>query len=183
MSDYTEVIILCEDKQSEVFARAFLIEYLNVNSRRIRRSMRAAGQGSGEQYVREQYVTEVKAYRRYSKMKKIALVVMIDADADDVTNRFNQLDQALLSAGESTRQKDEKIAIIMPERNIETWIYYLRGDTVNETDRYKHLETESACKEDVKNLAKNCRNRHPLPADAPSSIQESCLEIMKTRER
>jgi len=62
MSKYTQVVILCEDRQQEVFARHFLIN-CGIDRRRIRVNVAPKGIGSGEQYVRKNYPIEVKIHR------------------------------------------------------------------------------------------------------------------------
>lgn len=48
--NYTEVVVLCEGKQDEVFIRRFLIGN-KVHRHRIRIRPYPAGQGSGKQFV------------------------------------------------------------------------------------------------------------------------------------
>ncbi len=74
-----QLLILCEDQQQEIFARHFFLNRgFHPREIRIKRSPR--GKGSGEQYVREHYPKEVKAYRSQSTYRSIGLAVVIDAD-------------------------------------------------------------------------------------------------------
>ena len=57
-------------------------------------------------------------YRAKANHQRIALIVVIDADLDTVARRQQQLDETL---GESSRQPVERIALVVPRRNIETW--------------------------------------------------------------
>jgi hypothetical protein len=107
----------------------------------------------------------------------IALVVFVDADINTVDYRLEQLDKELLNAPLEKRQPDEKIAIFVPKRNIETWIHYLKGDKVNEEEVYPKLPKESYCKNFVKKLAHN-RNE-PLREDAPDSLKKACIELAR----
>jgi hypothetical protein len=54
-----------------------------------------AGQQSGEQHVRDRYPVEVKAHRSKKNHLDIALIVVIDADTNEVENRLKQLELAL----------------------------------------------------------------------------------------
>jgi hypothetical protein len=141
MSKCTEAVILCEDRQQEIFARYFLIE-CGINKRRIRVKIAKKGVGSGEQFVREKYPSEVKAFRSRNYLN-ISLVIFVDADVNTVNYRLKQLDEELLSALLNRRQTNEKIAIFVPKRNIETWIRYLKGNKVNEEAIYSKLPKES----------------------------------------
>lgn len=55
-----QVIVLCEDKQHSVFAYRFLKRRTN---HRIRVIAAPPGEGSGEQFVREQYPHQLRALR------------------------------------------------------------------------------------------------------------------------
>ena len=57
------------------------------------------GKGCGEQWVRMRYAEEVKAYRNRSARARTALVVAIDADNRQVSDRVSQLGDALADAG------------------------------------------------------------------------------------
>ncbi len=175
MGDYTQVVILCEDRQQEVFARHFLVT-CGVNHHRIRVRVSPFGRGAAEQYVRNQYPAEVREYRARRNHLNIALAVMLDADTGNVVERLQELENNLSQMSLPQRQADEKIGIFVPKRNIETWIHYLQGETVNETDEYPRFTgNEGACKPGVERLA---RNRHaPLSEDASPSLRAACDEL------
>jgi len=139
MSDYSQVIIVCEDRQHEVFMRTFLISR-GVSPRRIRVRIATKGKGSGEQYVRRQYPSEVKIYRGKCHHLNITLATMIDADTKSVVDRQNKLDTSLLEAQLKRWQENERIGIFVPKRNIETWLYYLMGHAVDEMTEYTPLK-------------------------------------------
>ena len=52
------------------------------------------------------------------------------------TERLTQLARHLTERKLLPRQTDERIGIFIPRRNIETWIHYLQGESVNEIDEY-----------------------------------------------
>ncbi|RLC01426.1 MAG: hypothetical protein DRI57_31130 [Deltaproteobacteria bacterium] len=176
MSEYTRVVILCEDRQQEVFARHFLIN-CGIRKQRIYAKVAPKGLGSGEQYVREEYPEEVGSYRRFCNHKNISLVVLIDADMNTVTDRLKKLEDELVNASLAKRQPDEKIAIFVPKRNIETWISYLQDQTqtIDEEKEYPKYKKESACKPFAEKLSAN-RNQ-ALPENAPSSLKAACDEL------
>lgn len=167
------VTVLCEDRQQEVFARYFL-EKRGFHPRKIRYLLLPKGTQSGEQYVRECYRTEVKAYRSNKNHLSIALIVLIDADNKSVAERLNQLDSALEDDSQAKRQQDEKIAVFVPKRNIETWIHYLQEETVDEETAYQKLEKEGDCKPGVEKLVNQCDRG--LAEDAPPSLHTACSE-------
>ncbi|MBN1874843.1 MAG: hypothetical protein JXA33_11485 [Anaerolineae bacterium] len=174
MSKYSEVIILCEDRQQEVFARHFLVN-CGICRRRIRIHIAPKGMVSGEHYVRTRYPVEVRSYRARSPNLNIALVVLIDSDLCRIEERRRQLEQSLVEHNLQMLQSVEKIGVFIPRRNIETWIHYLQGENVNEIEIYAKFQNEGICKPLVAELA---RTRHQLlPDDAPASLQAACSEL------
>jgi len=61
---------------------------------------------------------------------------MIDADTRTVEDRLNQLDLALTDGGEQTVADTERIARLIPKRNVETWILCLNEQAVDEGTDY-----------------------------------------------
>lgn len=133
-----EVVILCEDRQQEVFARYFLVSR-GFEPRRMRPIISPSGAQSAEQFVRERFSREVRAYRSKRNQIGICLVVLIDADLKTLAERLGQLESKLQEDGLSPRRADDKIGIFIPMRNIETWIYYAGGRYVDELTVYPKL--------------------------------------------
>lgn len=172
-----QIVILCEDRQQEVFARHFL--KMRGFTGIIRAKICPSGSQSGEQYVRSQYAAEVKAYRQNRNRVAIGLVVLIDADKGTLQERLDRLADALSFAAQPERRSDEAIAIFIPKRNIETWIHYLQREVVNEEDIYPKFEkNEAFCKPDVEKLAEECRSQK-LSENAPESLQAACGELQR----
>ena len=169
-----QIVILCEDRQQEVFARHFLKKRGFTGL--FRTKICPPGSQSGEQYVRTQYPMEVKAYRQNKNRVSIALVVLIDADTSPLQDRLNQLASILDEDAQDKRRSHEAIAIFVPKRNIETWIHYLQGETVNEEDAYAKFKNEAVCKTAAEGLVDRCYSQS-LPEDAPRSLQAACGEL------
>ncbi|MCF2149654.1 hypothetical protein IQ276_025125 [Desmonostoc muscorum LEGE 12446] len=169
-----QIVILCEDKQQEVFARHFLKKRGFILDKNLRITI--CPKGAGEQFVRKRYPAEVKAYRSKNYLSGM-LVVLIDADKKTVEERLKQLDDALREDSQQIRQPQEAIAIFIPKRNIETWIHYLQGETVDEETEYSKFTNESACKPSVENLLNQCYQG--LDENAPPSLQAACGELQR----
>jgi hypothetical protein len=151
-----QIVILCEDRQQEVFARHFLKKRGFTGIFRI--EICPAGSQSGEQYVRTQY----------------------PVDKYTVQERLKQLDNILGEQSLPLRQIDEEISVFVPKRNIETWIHYLKSKSADE-DRekpYEKLLKAGDCKPYAEILAEQCRAQH-LPQTAPQSLQVACGEIRR----
>ncbi len=128
------VVVLCEDAAHKLFTERWL-KSRGVPSRRIRTLPSPAGKGAGEKFVRVNYPIEVAYYRQKSFTSR-QLVVVIDGDTQAVQHRFEQLSQGLNDAGLEDRKLGERICILVPKRNIETWVRALIGDDVDEASDY-----------------------------------------------
>ena len=133
MSRASQVVVLVEDQPQQQFVRRYLYK-MGYTARDIRFRPLPSGRGAGEQSVRQRYATEVQAFRQ--RHAATALVVAIDADTGEVSERARQLRAELDRAGVPARADDEAIAHLIPRRNIETWILCLSGRAVDEETDY-----------------------------------------------
>ena len=140
--DLPEVTIIGEDIDQERFIREYLIcrgleehkikDYGNPKGREIKNNNAS---------IVEHYPDIIKSHRR-RKYRNLAIVVMIDADEDSLSDKMRSLHKALDEAAgnlnKDTRLPNEKVAIFVPARNIETWFYYImEGQERDETTDYK----------------------------------------------
>jgi hypothetical protein len=175
------VTLLCEDKQHEVFFRRYL-KGVGYTDRDVRSEPYPKGRGAAEQYVRSQYPRQVRALRQFGH--QVALVVITDADRVTATERLRQLDATLQGhAPSQPRREDERIAVLIPRRNIETWIHWLLGDAVNEDMEYPRLTgRESECQPAVDRLVQLVESGAELPNDAPSSLRDALPTLRRIRQ-
>jgi hypothetical protein len=138
------------------------------------------GRGSGVQSVFRQYPIEVRAIRQNNSYQPVgvSLVTVIDADNFTVKERHQELDRRLVERQMAPRETHDKIAILVPKRNIETWVHFLQGEDVNEDDLYRKLERESDCQKDVENFAALPPNS-ALRTKAPESLQIAVTEMAR----
>ena len=73
------------------------------------------------------------------------------------------------------RGADERVAVLLPKRNIETWLAYLGGETVDEHSAYPKLSFASQCQPQVSTLLDGCR-KDQLRAPVPPSLTQACAE-------
>jgi hypothetical protein len=169
------MVILCEDSQQYTFIYR-LLKSLGFPRRRIRVERAQEGQGAADQYVRTHYPDEVAVYRRKSARMRFGLVTAVDADTEPVRNRHRELNDALERDDQEPRQNEEKICILVPKRNIETWIYRLFGrEDITEEEVYSHLENEGDCQPAVEQLLEYLR--HGWPNDLIPSLKQGCREL------
>jgi len=170
-------VIVCEDQQQEAFARRYLVKRgIHYRSIRVKRS--PAGRGAGVHFVKTQLVQEIKTFRQKNYITSNAIVVMIDADTLSVDDRMQQINTHLKTNGLESVQQNENIAVFIPKRNIETWIYYAQGKPVDEETSYPKLQTPGCCRDAVDEFVNHiCKDR--VSADAPSSLNHACDELKK----
>jgi len=97
------------------------------------------------------------------------VVTVADADNLTVQDRKIEFDAALKADGQKPRQPDEPIAVVVPRRQIETWILHLRGEHVDENQQCPHFRGhERSCAGEANNRPKmpreNERRRPSLAA-------------------
>lgn len=145
MSKPTETIVLCEDKLTESLVRSYLKSH-RIGARNIRFVVSPRGRGAGERFVVRQFPAQVEAYRISNAKKATWLIVVIDADTGTVAGHIAELDTSLHECGNerlrNLRLENERIARLVPRRNIETWIVVLNGADVNEDMDYSNSKSK-----------------------------------------
>jgi hypothetical protein len=81
-----QIILLVEDLNQENLLRRYL-QRCGHGSRGMRSQRSPSRQGSGEQFVRENYTSEVRAIRSQMTRTRACLIAMIDADLGSVEER------------------------------------------------------------------------------------------------
>ncbi|MCY1031318.1 hypothetical protein OV207_07615 [Corallococcus sp. BB11-1] len=182
MSSGSRYVILCEDLQSSVFLSRAL-KRLGVGRHQIRvEALPSSNEGgAGEQYVRKHTPTQVKKHRTLTARFLTSLIIHLDADpANSVQDRRQQLDDGLRAQAQEPIGLDERIARLIPKRNIETWIhFYLDGPPVDEVQAYpRYSGNESACWPAAEMFADDAARNTPVP-QAPPSLSEGLAEFRK----
>ncbi len=166
-----EVVLLCEDEQTACFGRRFLRER-GFQNRQLRELVAPAGKGSGEQWVRESLPGELRALR---SARSRALIVLTDADTITVEKRKKTLEVKCSEEKVPWRGPQEPVMVLVPARNIETWLAYLRGETVDESRVYPKYKAEADCREQARALAAMCEAGKLREPD-PASLVDACEE-------
>lgn len=166
----TDVVVLCEDQQQQVFARRFLLE---MDSKwQVRSVLAPRGKGSAEQFVRRQFVEELSEHRR--RHVSTTLVVMIDGDNRGPARRKADLEAACKEQDVPFVGPSDRVLIVVPTWRIETWLAYLEGQDVDETERhYPRLPRPRECQKHVEALADMCRKKD-LRRPVPESLAVAC---------
>ena len=186
--DLPEVTILCEDIDQERFIREYLI-CCGLDDRKIKDFGNPKGKTikNNNALILKHYPALIKSHRRRN-YRNIAVVVMIDADEDSVSDKMRSLhkkiDEAAGNLNKDTRLPNEKVAIFVPARNIETWFYYImEGQECNEITKYKddNMSAEeriklakSAAKKLAREICPQGVDRITLP-----SLRYACTELQR----
>ena len=169
------IIILIEDLNQENLLRRYLLR-LGHDTRTMDFKRLPQGRGSGEQFVREKYASEVRAIRSQLAKTKACLIAMVDADAGSVDDRRQQLERELRDAGEALRAPAEPILNLIPKRNVETWVLCLNSKVVDEVTDYRRDAAVDAqsIKQAAEVLFDWSRPNTALPTHCVPSLQD-CL--------
>jgi hypothetical protein len=141
--------------------------------------------GAAEKYVRDNYPSQLKAYR--SRHAKTILIVVLDADAGPVSAHQRELDDACrrVQPAVPARLPEEAVVHIIPKWHIETWLAYLDDVKASEDQQYKASHAFKGCESDchplVNKLAAACKNGERL-TDPPNSLLQACREFDRVRD-
>jgi hypothetical protein len=180
MSKASRIVVLCEDKAHEVFACRFLKKGWGIRNRDITIPPYPAGKGSGKKHVADRIALEVRALR--ARQASTVLVVGQDADQGSVSQVHSFLDSKI----EPPRSSSEQIAFIVPKWHIETWIAYLDGKMVDESESEAYKKDNGAICESkqahvyIDKLADSCKESKPLHSP-PDSLSIACKEFERLR--
>ena len=130
-------IVLCEDETHWRFVYRWLLEK-GLKQNELRLVPLSAGRGAGFQHVLSRYAEEMGQYRRKANhLQSRRLVVVLDGDLSGVEKRMAELGDKLVQAAVEPRAAAERVCILVPCRNAETWIHFFHGHPVDETTEYK----------------------------------------------
>ena len=138
-----------------------------------------AGRGSAEQYVRENYPDELRIFRSGSSRRSTGLVVAIDADEHTVQQRFEQLEHSLRTSSIAPRIHDEAVSILVPKRNVETWVRCLNGQPANEQDNYRYRNDNGDPKPAAHTLFQWSRANAAVPGNCVASLFNAFTELRR----
>jgi len=135
----SKAVLLCEDQEHQRLVFAFLKRCGIKNPGRIVRarvaSLMRAGGNIG--WVLDELPKELRAFRNRQSKANSLLIVVADADDCSVQDRRAQLNERVRQAKLEPLRTGESVALLIPKRNVETWIRYLLAEEVTETDDYK----------------------------------------------
>lgn len=163
------VVVLFEDKAHRSFLMR-LVEHLGLKPVRYEPCRDSTG-------VLRKLGPEVKAFRVKNYQQNLGLVACIDADEKGLAGRVADLHARILHDAGSARGEDERIAFVVPAREIEAWYVHLccpGARPVDEArDDYKGTPEWKALEKDLGAAARRAAEAWPPEAgrdDPPSLI-------------
>ena len=177
MSQRVQILVLCEDVQTSSFALRYL-KSKGFSRHKIRILVSPAASGSAYTYVLNNFPVELENLRKDSVSRKLLAII----DEDGKGRSMADFQKACKKANVPFRTDKESVAILVPKRNIETWIYFLEHQSaVDETKDYKtqvhHGLSIVCCKQAVRILDEICSENDR--ASWPSSLAAACPEIQR----
>jgi hypothetical protein len=172
------VVAIVEDERHRMLVYRYL-RRRGLSPHEIRTKASPSGQGSAEQWIRTMYAAEVRAYRIRHAKAATALIVMIDADAHTVNGRLTQFSQTLDESGLPKIDRAEQIALLIPKRNVETWILWLTEDLVDEETDYKRTghDWHELVPHASERLFQLTGTNDALPANCIDSLRKGIREL------
>ena len=171
-----QAVVICEDKAQFDFVLGFL-EPKGFN--RLTPLIHKKGSGDAKRWVREKYARELKAYRSKSTYMGLILIAVADCDTDSIESRKVSIDcwvKTVTSGGQ--RKAGERVAIIVPKRNIETWFNYLDHGVDDEEFDFKQRYKDAKRSKYGKRMAMHCAEIGSV-ANLPPSLADACEELSR----
>lgn len=165
-----QIMILCEDKSHLHFIKGYCEEAGWSPRSFISQVYCPEGTQSAEQFVREEFARTLRTLRsKHGQGRNVILLIMIDSDKYQVHERIQRLQQV------EKRKTGEPVAIIVPKRNIQSWIAFLDGKLENEEIDYKNVYGRGTPNGEFgRRLRKRCEGGDA--ALFPASLSDACEE-------
>jgi hypothetical protein len=176
------VILLGEDRRHLRFLTG-LLRKLSYTNHQIRELPLPAAKGSGEQWVRKKYASEVTDFRTRSGGAATVLIVVIDADTGTVQRREQQFRDKLVAEGVRPLDPNELVVHLIPRRNLETWVTFLNGTPVTEEADYKPSVTDEQVRPAADKFYQFTRPNVVLGPHTPPSLQHGVREAGRIPSR
>ncbi|MBI4568212.1 MAG: hypothetical protein HY719_07430 [Planctomycetes bacterium] len=163
-------VVLVEDEEQQNLVRHYL-SIMGIDARKTRYVAIPSGRGCGFRHVINRYPEQIRDCQR--RHAKTHLVVMVDADVHTVDQRREELTAALESLEAKVKPADDLGIILIPRRNVETWIRCLNGEQVNEETDYGAKRAGRATCEQIKTAAGNVYTWSRQHAQVPTHCVDS----------
>jgi hypothetical protein len=166
------VVILFEDQEQECFLR-HLAKRLGLYPLRFVNCQNNAG-------VLQSLGREVDALRERSYQKNLGLVVVIDADAKGLQGRVAEvLARIAADTGAGGRGDAERIALVVPAWEIESWYVHLCVPAARPIDETKDYKPTPEWRELAKDVGASARQAAAARAEEAGRVDPPSLSAAR----
>lgn len=127
MSRICRIVVVCEDWRHSAFARGF-VSQAGVDGRSL--DLRVNPGGSGHDWVKGTFVDEVANLARFSEGRGV--LALLDEDGVGTAKCQREVADGLLARGLPGIAADDGRCLVLPTRNVETWLYWLTAQRKGE---------------------------------------------------
>lgn len=176
-SDRVRFTILCEGYRDYYFIKAYLESAMGSRKVECFRSQTVPGCGSGEHQVQQLFPKELASHNKRPQRENHWLVVAIDGDGYSLDERRSQLRR---KAG-TISIPDERLAIVIPCRNLESWFHWIDTGTIEEHKTHKNTYRDVKPTQYGRQLRERCH--HARIEFLPPSLKDACEQWRKIADR
>ena len=170
-------MILAEDKCQQRFAYWWAKAHGFKSGEIDPRPLPGSKRGAGDDWVRDHFPSELQTIRQRHSGAWCWLIVLTDADRESTQHRRDQLSEAAAAGGMARPGPGDPVSILLPKRNIETWVRALEAELVDEQSDY-HRDSKrnpGICKDAGRALGK----ARDADDGWPPSLREGLRELAK----
>ena len=121
----------------------------------------------GKAPLLQEFASQVRAIRQGHV--EAHLLVMIDGDDWDDAKILEELNKRLDVEGLHDLDENDRVLVIVPRREMDTWVRHLQGTEVTEDKAgYRKLDDASEARSVASSLAKSCNVGAKLDSPLPS---------------
>ena len=179
MPRVSNIVLVCEGWRDSAFARGFL-----ESSGNWKIQLRPNPRGSGHDRVKSKYVEEVSNLRRFSEGRGVLGLV----DEDGVPGRENEMAELLREQGLGSLSAMEGRCLLVPARNLETWLYWLKSHqggivvSIGESSDFKRQPPTGIARIDDRDCRPAGEHLHTvdhtqLPESCPSMLRRGLAQL------
>ena len=178
MSGPAQVIILGEDSAHVGSFYRAVVDHLAVPRGKVRKCAVPGGKGDAKRYIHDEMPKEVGLLRRGPN--SAVLIVIMDSDGASEEQRLKELVDGIADPSGNLAELMKRVAVMVPRRNIETWLEFARCSSVDEEADYKRGRRSSWSSADLA-LVGGAIGMSPAPKSNPPSSLEKARDLLRAK--
>ena len=178
MSGPAQIVILGEDAAHVGSLYRAMVDHFGIPSGKVRKLPVGNGRGDAKRHVLRQVPGQIALLRRGPR--SAALVIAVDGDGADETRRIREVSDALRADGMNAINADDRVVIVVPCRNAETWLRFVQCTTVDEETNYKQGRRSMWTRQDFELVGRALGQVQPPKANPPPSLDNARARLRET---